>query len=106
MIYSFIILLKEFFKAIFYKQLFIFKKSNWEPNIEIDIKSGEDFPTKELNMLIDYFDVKIEDISEYIGNYVINQDLLREKISNYLRSNFNRKDSQVIVKTSKTKKTS
>ena len=84
----------------------IFKKSNWEPNIEIDIKSGEDFPTKELNMLIDYFDVKIEDISEYIGNYVINQDLLREKISNYLRSNFNRKDSQVIVKTSKTKKTS
>ena len=52
-------------------------------------------------MLIDYFDVKIEDISEYIGNYVINQDLLREQISNYLRSIFG---SEVIVKTSKSKK--
>ena len=83
----------------------IFKKSNWEPDIEIDIKSGDDFPSKELNMLIDYFDVKIEDISEYIGNYVINQDLLLEKISNYLKSNFNYKDSEVIVKTSKIKKT-
>ena len=76
----------------------IFKKSSWTPNIDIKIQSKDDFPSKELNMLIDYFDVKIEDISEYIGNYVINQDLLREQISNYLRSIFG---SEVIVKTSK-----
>jgi len=79
----------------------IFKKSSWTPNIDIKIQSKDDFPSKELNMLIDYFDVKIEDISEYIGNYVINQDLLREQISNYLRSIFG---SEVIVKTSKSKK--
>ena len=79
----------------------IFKKSSWAPNIDIKIQSKDDFPSKELNMLIDYFDVKIEDISEYIGNYVINQDLLREQISNYLRGIFG---SEVIVKTSKSKK--
>ena len=79
----------------------IFKKSSWNGELKVKFDSTVDFPEQELKMLIEYFDVKIEDIANYIGNYLVNSDLLNKTISDYLNSIFDKKSTINIKKGTK-----
>lgn len=68
----------------------IFKKTDWKPELNIKLSSDTEFPQKELSMLVDYFDVKVEDIAQYIGKYLVNVDLLNDEISKYLNNKLNK----------------
>lgn len=67
----------------------VFNKIKSTPEISIDLK-WEDFPKEQINTLINYLDVNINEIGEYITNKYINYDninniilsKLDEKISN------------------------
>lgn len=67
----------------------VFNKIKSTPEISIDLK-WEDFPKEQINTLINYLDVNINEIGEYIINKYINYDninniilsKLDEKISN------------------------
>lgn len=61
----------------------IFKKTESRPEANLSIKWA-DFPEKELSMLVSYFDVQIEDIAAYIGKYLINEDLLKDALADFL----------------------
>ena len=37
-------------------------------------------------MLVSYFDVQIEDIAAYIGKYLINEDLLRNALADFINA--------------------
>lgn len=63
----------------------IFDKVDVEFGITIDVTKGE-FPTKELNMLIDFFDVSYDDIVNVVYNKFISKDKLKETIHNYLET--------------------
>lgn len=64
----------------------IFKKNESKPTIDLKI-NWADFPKKELSMLVDYFDVKNEDIASYISEYLINSDLLNDSLTQWLNTN-------------------
>ena len=61
----------------------IFKKIDSKPNADLKIEWA-DFPEKELSMLVNYFDVDVDEIAAYIGKYLINEDLLKEALSDFL----------------------
>lgn len=63
----------------------IFKKIESKPKANLKIEWA-DFPKQELSMLVNYFDVKTDDIATYIGKYLINEDFLQEALSNFLNS--------------------
>ena len=63
----------------------IFKKTESRPEANLSIKWA-DFPEKELSMLVSYFDVQIEDIAAYIGKYLINEDLLRNALADFINA--------------------
>ena len=62
----------------------IFKKIESKPFADLKIEWA-DFPEKELSMLVNYFDVELDDIAAYIGKYLINEDLLNEALANFLK---------------------
>ena len=64
----------------------IFKKIESKPKADLKIEWA-DFPEKELSMLVNYFDVTIDDIATYIGKYLINENLLKEALSDFLYEN-------------------
>lgn len=64
----------------------IFKKNESKPTIDLKI-NWADFPKKELSMLIEYFDVKNEDIASYISEYLVNSDLLEASLTEWLDKN-------------------
>ena len=64
----------------------IFKKNESKPTIDLKI-NWANFPKKELSMLVEYFDVKNEDIASYIGQYLINSDLLNDSLTQWLNTN-------------------
>lgn len=61
----------------------IFKKTESKPYADLKIEWA-DFPEKELSMLVSYFDVDIEDIATYIGKYLINEDLLKNALFDFI----------------------
>lgn len=61
----------------------IFKKTQSKPTASLKI-DWADFPQNELSMLVNYFDVELEDIAQYIGKYLINDDLLNEALFDFL----------------------
>ena len=61
----------------------IFKKTESKPEADLKI-NWANFPQNELSMLVNYFDVEIEDISRYIGKYLINDDLLQNALFDFL----------------------
>lgn len=61
----------------------IFKKTESKPVANLKIEWA-DFPHNELSMLVNYFDVELEDISRYIGKYLINDDLLQNALFDFL----------------------
>lgn len=68
----------------------IFKKIESKPNVNLNIEWAG-FPKKELLMLIEYFDVKSEDIAKYIGKYLINEQLLNDVLNNFISDKLNSK---------------
>jgi len=62
----------------------IFSKSSWNPEIDVNIADAKNFPTKELKMLVDFFDVNETEIGEYIYDKLITKDLLIGKITEFL----------------------
>ena len=64
----------------------IFKKTDSKPEVNLKI-NWADFPEKELLMLVNYFDVKKEEIASYIGEYLINSELLNESLTLWLEQN-------------------
>ena len=68
----------------------IFKKIESKPNVNLNIEWAG-FPKKELLMLIEYFDVKSEDIAKYIGKYLINEQLLNDALNNFINEKLNSK---------------
>ena len=62
----------------------IFKKIESRPIADLKI-DWADFPEKELSMLVNYFDVELDEISTYIGKYLINEDLLKNALSEFLK---------------------
>ena len=61
----------------------IFKKTDSKPTADLNIKWAN-FPEKELSMLVNYFDVELDDITAYIGKYLINEDLLQNALFDFL----------------------
>lgn len=64
----------------------IFKKNESKPTVDLKI-NWANFPNKELSMLVDYFDVKSDDIAAYISEYLINSDLLEASLTQWLDEN-------------------
>jgi len=64
----------------------IFKKTESKPSADLKI-NWADFPKKELSMLVNYFDVSSEEIATYIGKYLINEDLLKDALLEFLDNN-------------------
>lgn len=64
----------------------IFQKTNSKPTIDLNIK-WQNFPNKELSMLVQIFDVKTEEIAQYINKYLVNSDLLNESLDKWLKEN-------------------
>lgn len=61
----------------------IFKKTESRPKADLKIEWA-DFPEKELSMLVNYFDVKLDDIAAYIGKHLINENLLKNALFDFL----------------------
>lgn len=61
------------------------------PNITIDFDWPE-FPKKELNMLINFFDVTVSDISKYIYKNIVNSELVESSINEFVDEEFNMSD--------------
>lgn len=54
-----------------------------KPKVNIDI-DWTNFPTSEIKMLVDYFDVSIDDISNYLYNNIFNEEYIKKNISEFL----------------------
>ena len=61
----------------------IFVKNETKPRISFEIEWAN-FPAKELQMLVDYFDVSIEDISKYISNTFVEQQLIADSLTEFV----------------------
>lgn len=61
----------------------IFKKTESKPKANLKIEWA-DFPKKELEMLINYFDVDTNEISEYISKYLLDENLLTDALSDFI----------------------
>ena len=61
----------------------IFKKIESRPIADLNIE-WFGFPAEELMMLVNYFDVELEDIATYISKYLINENLLKEALTKFL----------------------
>lgn len=63
----------------------VFEKHNNEPTINFSIDIGE-WPVAQLKMLIDTFDVSFEEISRYIIKHYLNEEILIDNFSEYLKT--------------------
>ena len=63
----------------------VFEKHTTEPSIDFNINIDE-WPVEQLKMLINVFDISIEEISEYIIEHYLNQDELNKNLSIYLEN--------------------
>lgn len=63
----------------------VFEKHNNEPTVNISIDINE-WPVVQLKMLIDTFDVSFEEISRYIIKHYLNEEILIENFSEYLKT--------------------
>lgn len=66
----------------------VFDKLTSFPEVKVDIK-WDDFPEAQINTLVNFLDVKIEDISKYIINNYVNSQTLSESIDKILNDKLN-----------------
>ena len=69
----------------------VFDKLTSFPEVKVDIK-WDDFPEAQINTLVNFLDVKIEDISQYIINNYINSQALSESIDKILKDKLSIED--------------
>lgn len=63
----------------------LFEKTNFNPNINIKI-SGDNLPKVEIKMLMDIYDINIDDISKYIIDKYINTENIIDAINNTIKT--------------------
>ena len=69
----------------------VFDKLTSFPEVKVDIK-WDDFPEAQINTLVNFLDVKIEDISKYIINNYVNSQVLSESIDKILKDKLSIED--------------
>ena len=69
----------------------VFDKLTSFPEVKVDIK-WDDFPEAQINTLVNFLDVKIEDISKYIINNYVNSQALSESIDKILKDKLSIED--------------
>lgn len=69
----------------------VFDKLTSFPKVKVDIK-WDDFPEAQINTLVNFLDVKIEDISKYIINNYVNSQALSESIDKILKDKLSIED--------------
>lgn len=63
----------------------LFEKTNFNPNINIKI-SGDSLPKVEIKMLMDIYDINIDDISKYIIDKYINTENIIDAINHTIKT--------------------
>ena len=71
----------------------VFDKLTSFPEVKVDIK-WDDFPEAQINTLVNFLDVKIEDISQYIINNYINSQTLSESIDKILNDKLSKDNKE------------
>ena len=66
----------------------VFDKLTSFPEVKVEIK-WDDFPEAQINTLVNFLDVKVEDISKYIINNYVNNQALSESIDKILNDKLN-----------------
>jgi hypothetical protein len=66
----------------------VFDKLTSFPEVKVEIK-WDDFPEAQINTLVNFLDVKIEDISKYIINNYVNSQALSKSIDEILNDKLN-----------------
>lgn len=66
----------------------VFDKLTSFPEVKVEIK-WDDFPEAQINTLVNFLDVKVEDISKYIINNYVNSQTLSESIDKILNDKLN-----------------
>ena len=66
----------------------VFDKLTSFPEVKVEIK-WDDFPEAQINTLVNFLDVKIEDISKYIINNYVNNQALSKSIDKILNDKLN-----------------
>ena len=61
----------------------LFEKIELDAELKVDLDCTN-FPSKELNMLRAIYDVTAEDISDYIVNHIINVDVFKSAVTQYV----------------------
>ena len=61
----------------------LFEKIELDAELKVDLDCAN-FPSKELNMLRAIYDVTAEDISDYIVNHIINVDVFKSAVTQYV----------------------
>lgn len=61
----------------------LFEKIELDAELKVDLDCTN-FPSKELNMLRAIYDVTAEDISDYIVNHIINIDVFKSAVTQYV----------------------
>ena len=61
----------------------LFEKIELDAELKVDLDCTN-FPSKELNMLRAIYDVTTEDISDYIVNHIINIDVFKSAVTQYV----------------------
>ncbi len=61
----------------------LFEKIELDTELKVDLDCTN-FPSKELNMLRAIYDVTAEDISDYIVNHIINIDVFKSAVTQYV----------------------
>lgn len=67
----------------------VFDKHNIEPTIDFGIDITE-WPVEQLKMLINVFDISVEEIAEYVLTNYLNADVLRNNLTQYLDNELNK----------------
>lgn len=62
----------------------LFEKIELDININVDLNCSN-FPVSELKMLQTFYDVNIDEISEYMINNIINYNIFRSAVSSYIK---------------------
>lgn len=63
----------------------VFEKIKINPEVELTIKC-DNFPVKELQMIIELFDVKEKDITEYFIKHIIDKDEIYSLLEKYIHN--------------------
>lgn len=62
----------------------LFSKYNISKSLSISCRLSEDFPVKEISMMMNIFDIKIEEISDYIIDKILSRNIFSDALKKAL----------------------